>query len=217
MSHRAEETGRGRQEAPAPGAFAERLFREVRERQSALVVGLDPVLDRLPEELRREAVAGARGESAAPAERAAAAICRFLEGVLAAVSESAVAVKPNLAFFERYGAAGYSCLEEVCSLARGLGLLVIADAKRGDIGSTAEAYADALLGDLPGTLGPLVDAVTVNPYLGSDSLEPFLRRAKEGGRGVFVLVRTSNASAAEIQDLDCGGEALYLKVARLSG
>lgn len=201
--------------AGTPGAFSERLFRAVREKRSALVVGLDPVLDRLPEELRKEAGERSAGELGAPAVRAADAIRRFLEAVLAAVSEVAVAVKPNLAFFERYGSAGWTCLQEVCSLAKGLGLLVIADAKRGDIGSTAEAYADALLGDLPGTLGPFVDAVTVHPYLGSDSLEPFLRRAREGGRGVFVLVRTSNPSAAELQDLDCRGEALYLRVARL--
>lgn len=202
-------------------SFADRLFRAVEEKRSALVVGLDPVLDRLPDETLREAGAVSRrgdggpgGPESFPA-RAAEAIRIFLEGVLDAVAGEAVAVKPNLAFFERYGAPGWECLSRISARAKGLGLLVIADGKRGDIGSTAEAYAEALLGDLPGTLGPHVDAATVQPYLGTDSVEPFVRRAREGGRGIFVLVRTSNPSAAEIQDLDSSGEPLYLRVARL--
>jgi orotidine-5'-phosphate decarboxylase len=147
--------------------------------------------------------------------RAAAAFGLFLTKVIDTVAPVAVAVKPNTAFFERYGAAGWECLGEVCRHARKAGLLVIADAKRGDIGHTAEAYADALLGDLQGTPGPHVDAVTVNPYLGTDSMTPYLERARHGGKGIFVLVRTSNPSAADLQDLDAGGTPVYRRVADL--
>ena len=147
--------------------------------------------------------------------RAAAAFGLFLTKVIDTVSPLAVAVKPNTAFFERYGAAGWECLGEVCRHAHKAGLLVIADAKRGDIGHTAEAYADALLGELPGTPGPHVDAVTVNPYLGTDSMAPYLERVRRGGKGVFVLVRTSNPSATDLQDLDAGGSPVYQRVAGL--
>lgn len=194
--------------------FADRLSRAMDERRSCLSVGLDPVLDRLPPEILAATSPGAPGSRGHTA-RAAAAFGLFLDGVIEAVRDLAVAVKPNVAFFERYGAPGWDCLCGISRKAREAGLLVIADAKRGDIGSTAEAYADALLGTLPDTPGPWVDAVTVNPYLGSDSLEPFLRAAEAGGRGLFVLVRTSNRSAGDLQDLDCGGMPLYIRVAEM--
>jgi orotidine-5'-phosphate decarboxylase len=101
----------------------------------------------------------------------------------------------------------------VCREARRQGLLVILDAKRGDLESTAIAYAEALLGDTPDTAGPEVDAVTVNPYLGGDGIQPFVAAARARGKGVFVLVRTSNPSAAEFQELEAGGRPLYLHVA----
>jgi len=189
-------------------AFADRLLRAVEAKKSCLVVGIDPVEDRLPPEVR--AAAGGVG-----AARSAAALGRFGRDVVGAVAASAVAVKPNIAFFERFGPAGLEAFQSVCARAREAGLLVIADAKRGDLESTAEAYADAFLGDLPGTPGPLVDAITLNPYMGTDSMKPFLKRAREGGRGLFILVRTSNPSAAELQDQDCGGRPLYLRVADL--
>jgi len=196
--------------------FADRLFGAVLEKRSALVVGLDPVLERLPPELVEQVRPGFPG-SPGYAARAAALFGLFCQDVIAAVSDAAVAVKANTAFFERFGPAGWDCLCQVCRSAKRAGLLVIADAKRGDIGHTAEAYAEALLGDLPDTLGPYVDAVTVNPYLGTDSVEPFLRKARERGKGLFVLVRTSNPSAGDLQDLDCGGVPLYLRTAGLVG
>lgn len=194
--------------------FADRLEAAVRAKKSCLVVGIDPVLDRLPGEIlaRVEGLGGGRGWSTA---RAAAAIALYGEEVLRAVGPYAVAVKPNCAFFERYGAPGWDVLQALCRRARAAGLLVIADAKRGDLESTSEAYAEALLGDLPDTLGPYCDAVTVNPYLGIDGVRPFLAVARRGGKGVFVLVRTSNPSAAEIQELEVAGRPLYLKVADL--
>ena len=198
--------------------FADRLEAAVLRKKSCLVVGLDPVLDRLPPEVlgRVQGLGGARDAGAGwSTARAAAAIALFGEEVLRAVSPHAVAVKPNCAFFERYGAPGWDVLEALCRRARAEGLLVIADAKRGDLESTSEAYAEAFLGDLPDTPGASCDAVTVNPYLGTDCLVPFLKAAGRGGKGVFVLVRTSNPSASEIQELEASGKPLYLKVAEL--
>ena len=120
------------------------------------------------------------------------------------------AVKPNIAFFERYGAEGYAAYEETCHLARELGLVVIGDIKRGDIGSTAAAYAEGHFA--------LADAVTVHPYLGTDSLDPFLVHCRDHGKGIFVLVRTSNPSSAELQTLNCEGRSLSEVVAdRVAG
>ncbi len=199
--------------------FADRLLEAVEVKRSCLVVGLDPLLERLPPDLLGAVGASAPAGTAGPGgtARASAAFGLFLEKVIESVKDAAVAVKPNSAFFERYGAAGWECLREVCRRARKAGLIVILDAKRGDIGHTAEAYADALLGPLPDTPGAYVDAVTVNPYLGTDSIAPFLELARKGGKGLFVLVRTSNPSAGEIQDLDAGGKPIYLKVAELVG
>ena len=194
--------------------FADRLLEAIRRKSSVLVVGLDPVLERLPQDVLQRAGVDPSMPDAVGA-RAAEAFRLFLGGVIEAVADAAVAVKPNLAFFERWGAPGWEAFEGVSRKAKEMGLLVIADAKRGDIGHTAEAYASAFLGDSPATPGPLVDAVTVNPYLGSDSMAPFLERSRQTGKGLFVLVRTSNPSAGEIQDLDAGGIPVYLRVARL--
>jgi len=129
--------------------------------------------------------------------------------LIAAAGPACVAVKPQVACFERLGAPGWAALERVVAAARAAGLLVLADGKRGDIGVTAEAYAQAFLAGPPGVDA---DALTVNPYLGPDTLEPFVRT----GRGVFVLVRTSNPGAATLQDavLDDGGR-LWERVASI--
>ena len=173
-------------------SFADRVAEAVERRRSQLVVGLDPRVDQLPVELRGDAVLGR-----APA---AAAVARFCKGIVDAVAPYAVAVKPQLAFFEALGADGWAALEETCAYARDTGLLVIADGKRGDIGSTARAYAAAFVEPRAGR-PPLADALTVNPYLGADSVEPFLQAARLHGAGVFFLVRTSNPGAADVQDL----------------
>lgn len=191
--------------------FADRLQAAIDAKESCLVVGLDPVLERLPEEVRGPAAGASSG--AGWTARAGVAVGLFLRGVVEAVAPHAVAVKPNVAFFERFGAVGWDCLLEVCRAAQHQGLLVIVDAKRGDVGHTAQAYAESLLGETPDTLGPVTDAVTLSPYLGRDSAAPFLTRVEEGGKGVFVLVRTSNPSAAEVQELIVDGEPLYKKVA----
>jgi orotidine-5'-phosphate decarboxylase len=150
---------------PAAQTFADRLVEAVERKRSQLVVGLDPRLDLLPLELR--------GEAQHSPEGIADAFSRFCRGIIDAVAPYAVCVKPQLAFFELYGSAGMRALEDVCAHAHDAGLLVIADAKRGDIGSTARAYAGAYL-EPRGLHPPLADALTVNPYLGRDALEPFL-------------------------------------------
>jgi len=133
-----------------------------------------------------------------------------LSRLLESLRSEIVAVKIQIAYFEALGTLGYGLYEDMVATAKTMGFLVIADVKRGDIGSTAEAYARAHL-DVAGA-----DAVTVNPYFGTDGLEPFLRRAREEGKGVFILVKTSNPSSAEIQDLELSsGGLVYDRVAEL--
>jgi orotidine-5'-phosphate decarboxylase len=157
--------------------FADRLAAEVERKRSQLVVGLDPISDLMPVELRGD-------------------IARFCCGIIDAIAPHAVAVKPQLAFFEVYGAPGMAAFEHVCGYARRAGLLVIADGKRGDIGSTARAYSEAYLEGSQ----PRADALTVNPWPGRESIEPYLAAARRDGAGVFVVVKTSNAGG-DIQDV----------------
>jgi orotidine-5'-phosphate decarboxylase len=193
--------------AVATTHFADRLADCVERKRSQLVLGLDPVLDLLPVELQGEAH-GADG--------AAAAVARFARGVIDAAGPHVVGIKPQLAFFEALGSAGMRAFEEVCAYARGAGLLVIADAKRGDIGSTARAYAAAYI-EPRGELPPVADAVTVNPYLGRESVEPFLAACKRHGGGVFIVTKTSNAGSADVQDLKLSdGRVLWHHVAQLA-
>jgi orotidine-5'-phosphate decarboxylase len=172
--------------------FADRLGHEVERKRSQLVVGLDPRLDLLPMELRGEGVLGRAA--------GASAVARFCKGIVDAVGPYVVAVKPQSAFFEALGSDGIRALEEVSDYARASGLLVLLDAKRSDIGSTARAYASAFLEPRNGQ-GPIADAMTVSAFLGHDSVEPFLAACRRHGSGVFLLVRTSNAGAADVQDL----------------
>jgi orotidine-5'-phosphate decarboxylase len=206
--------------AVATELFSDRLADAVERKRTQLVVGLDPRLDLLPVELRGDAHEGR--------EQAAGAIARFCRGIVDVVAPSVVAVKPQLAFFEALGADGLGALEDVCAYARDAGLLVIADAKRGDIGSTARAYVAAFLEpqDAPGlqqvvaspvsSHAPLADALTVSPYLGRDSVEPFLLACRREGAGIFCLVKTSNPGGAEVQDLVLSdGRPLWQQVASL--
>ncbi|MEM7261504.1 MAG: orotidine-5'-phosphate decarboxylase, partial [Planctomycetota bacterium] len=178
--------------------FSVRLGQRVQSIGSRLVVGIDPVIERFPAPLRDQ--------------DAESALVAFSDGILSAVRDTAAAVKPQIAFFERHGWPGWRALQAVVERAASYGVPVILDAKRGDIGSTAQAYADALLGDDPETPGPWVDALTVNPYLGGDSVAPFLERAVKGHRGLFVLSRTSNPGGGDFQSRETDGEPLYLGV-----
>jgi len=187
--------------------FADRLADAVDAKRSQLLVGLDPRPELLPVELR--------GETYLSRGAAADACARFCRGLIEAVAPYVVGVKLQLAFFEALGADGLRAYEEVRDYARAATLLVVADAKRGDIGSTARAYADAYLengedGHLP------VDALTINPYLGSDSVEPLLAACRRSGAGLFCLVKTSNAGSVDIQDLALSdGRRVWHQVAEL--
>jgi orotidine-5'-phosphate decarboxylase len=187
--------------------FADRLADAVDAKHSQLLVGLDPRPELLPVELR--------GETYLSRGAAADACARFCRGLIDAVAPYVVGVKLQLAFFEALGSDGLRAYEDVRDYARAATLLVVADAKRGDIGSTARAYADAYLEAGDGERLP-VDALTVNPYLGSDSVEPFLAACRRSGAGLFCLVKTSNAGSADIQDLALSdGRRVWQQVAEL--
>ena len=176
------------------------------------MLGLDPDPAALWPGSSREPAQGS------PAERAAAAVLGHCRALIDATAEACVAVKLQLACFERLGAPGWSALQAVAAHARARGLLVIADGKRGDISVSAAAYAQALLGsvDTPyGTVPGLgADLVTVNPLMGADAVEPFVSAARAAGAGVLVLVRTSNPGAADVEDLTLrGGEPLWERLA----
>jgi orotidine-5'-phosphate decarboxylase len=185
--------------------YAERLWRSVRRKRSSVCVGLDPLPEKIPLELWPN-----KTRSDDPAIQAKT-VFEFNLAILDAVREAAVAVKPQIAFYERMGRAGYDVYLRTIEAAHERGLIVIGDVKRGDIGSTAAAYAEAHLG----TSTEHADAITVNPLFGSDGLAPFLQRAQEVGAGVYLLVRTSNPSAVELQDLVCDGVPFHLRVAAL--
>ncbi len=187
--------------------FGDLLASRVAERSSQIILGLDPDPARLWP--RAVEMAGAVGQP--PAARAAFAVAAHCALAIEAAADHCVAVKPQVASFERLGAPGWAALQEVIERGREAGLLVLADAKRGDIDVTAASYAQAFLGETPTHFGPVrgldADAMTVNPLLGEDSLEPFVTAARANGRGLFVLVRTSNPGAGDLQDvaLEQGG------------
>jgi orotidine-5'-phosphate decarboxylase len=195
--------------------FADRLLAAIDEKKTPLIVGLDPVYDQLPPAVREHRDFNDPSSAAACAD----AFVTFCNKIIKIVAPLVPAVKINSAFFERYFWFGQEAYAEVVAEARANGLIVIGDVKRSDIGHSAEQYAAATLreprfDDVPGDATP--DAVTVNPYLGADGVQPFVEVAQHENRGVFVLVRTSNPSAAVIQDrVDASGEPLYLQMAKL--
>src|SRR5262245_12178812 len=182
-----------RAESP-PTNFADRLEAALERVRTPALVGIDPHLELLPAPF-----AVARDPRAPRAERAAA-VETFCKELIDLVAGAVAAVKPQSAFFEVLGADGALAWERVVAHAHAAGLLVIGDVKRSDIASTAAAYASAYLEGLPGMpRAHLCDAVTLNPYLGSDSLAPFVDACRRVGGGLFVLVRTSNEGSREFQ------------------
>jgi orotidine-5'-phosphate decarboxylase len=172
-------------------------------------VGIDPRPEWLPESYRTRRVA------AAGAFETITAVQFFCKHVIDVVTGRVCAIKPQCAFFERFGPPGMAALARVAQHARRQGLIVIYDGKRNDIGSTAQAYAEAYLAreDVENDIDWFADALTINPYLGTDGITPFAETASGAGKGVFVLARTSNSSAREFQDLVCEGRPLYRHVA----
>lgn len=176
--------------------FFDRLADAVRAKGTPLCVGLDPRPASLPVEISKR-----------HGGNVAAAYEEFCLRILEIVAPLVGVVKPQSAFFEACGPAGMTALQNVIKQAKHSGLLTILDAKRGDIASTATAYAEAAFHALD------ADALTINPYLGRDSVEPFLKTARTDGRGLFVLVRTSNPGSGMFQNLNCDGQPLYRRVA----
>ena len=182
--------------------FADRLVAAVREKQTPVLVGLDPRAESLPAGML----------AAKDVESTAKAYVAFCQGVIDVVAPLVPAVKPQAAFFEQLGPAGCVALGEVVRYATARGLLVIMDGKRNDIGTTAQAYAEAYLGS--GDQSPWgADALTVSPYLGEDSITPFLQASEQHSAGIFVLVKTSNPGGGRFQDLVADGLPLYRHVA----
>ncbi|HZB07128.1 MAG TPA: orotidine-5'-phosphate decarboxylase, partial [Thermoleophilaceae bacterium] len=178
--------------------------------------GLDPDPGALwPEAVER--LGGARDAPQLARVLTAEAVTEHCRAAIVAAGPACVVVKPQLACFERLGPPGWESLEQVAAIARDHGLLVLADGKRGDVPVTARAYGQALVGETPGPFGPVAglgaDAFTANPLLGRDALEPLVEGAADAGAACFVLVRTSNAGAAEIQDE--GDPPLHERLARL--
>ena len=224
--------------APSVSPFGDRLAAAVAERRSQVVLGIDPdpgrlwpaAVDAMAESRGRLVMAladversvsldlGAGGRE--PRLEAAAAVLAHCLGLIDAAGPACVAVKPQLACFERLGFAGWLALEATVVHAHERGLLVIADAKRGDFPGSARAYEQAMFGGLEtpygGSPGLAADAVTQNPLLGRDALAPFVEGARAAGAGVFVLVRTSNPGAADIFDAElAAGGSLWERLARL--
>jgi len=185
-----------------PFHFADRLNAAIKAKKSVVCVGLDPRLEQIPEFIKKQAQARFKN----PFTVAAEAIMEFNKGIIDAVADLVPVVKPQIAFYEQYGHEGVRAFEETLAYARWKGVLTIADVKRGDIGSTAEAYARAFLGKVD-VFGKEVtsfdaDAVTIAPYLGWDGIKPFVTQALKYGKGLFVLVKTSNSSSGDLQDLE---------------
>lgn len=189
-----------------PKNFADKLIAAVKAKKAPICVGLDPNFEKIPKFIKEKAFQN--GEKS-PVACAADAIFEFNRGIIDAVFDLVPAVKPQIAYYEIFGHEGIRCYEETLKYAKSKGLLTIADAKRNDIGPTAEAYARAFLGEVQFGEGEAevvmpgfdADALTVNPYLGWDGIKPFVEEARKYDKGIFVLVKTSNPSSGDLQDL----------------
>lgn len=188
------------------------LITKIKEMNNPTVIGLDPRYDMLPNCIKEK--------YGTDVKSVCEGILEYNKALIDATYDIIPAVKPQIAFYEMFGVDGINCFKETCKYAKEKGMIVIADVKRGDIGSTAAGYSNAYLGETP--VGDKkesffdIDFVTVNPYLGVDGIKPFIEDAKKYGKGIFILVKTSNPSSAELQDLRLdSGETVYEKVAEL--
>lgn len=185
------------------------LIEKIQKTEAPIVVGLDPMLDYVPEHIKKEAFSK-YGETL---EGAGEAIWAFNKGIIDQISDVVPAVKPQIAMYEQFGIPGLLAFQKTAAYAKEKGLVVIGDIKRGDIGSTSAAYAVGHLGRVKvgsKSYAPFTeDFVTVNPYLGSDGIRPFMEVCREEKKGIFVLVKTSNPSSGEFQDRKIEGRPLY--------
>ena len=191
----------------------DKLIDKIGELEAPIVVGLDPRLDQIPGQIKNPIFAEA-------GKTAAAAIFAFNIEIIDNIFDIVPAVKPQIAMYEQFGPEGIACYKETVAYAKAKGLIVIGDVKRGDIASTAEAYSDAHLGktDVEGQEVPVFDTdfITVNPYMGFDSIEPYLTDCEIYKKGLFVLVKTSTPSSSQLQDLlAADGRPVYAHVGDL--
>ena len=190
-----------------------KLIANIKKTNAPIVVGLDPMLNYVPEHVQKKAFA----EYGETLEGAAEAVWQFNKAIVDATYDLIPAVKPQIAMYEQFGVPGMAAYEKTVSYCQEKGLVVIGDIKRGDIGSTSEAYAVGHLGHVQvgskSYAGFHEDFATVNPYLGSDGVKPFIKVCKEEKKGIFVLVKTSNPSSGEFQDRLIDGRPLYELVA----
>ena len=190
-----------------------KLIGEIQKKNAPIVVGLDPQLGFLPKKLMEEGIK----EYGETLEAVAAAVFEFNKAIIDATYDLIPAVKPQIAMYEQFGVSGLVAYRETVEYAKSKGLIVIADVKRGDIGSTSGAYAVGHIGTVQvgsKTYAPFDgEMVTVNPYLGSDGVKPFIDVCNQNDRGIFVLVKTSNPSSGEFQDREIDGRPLYEHVA----
>ncbi len=189
-----------------------KLVKRIRETHAPVVVGLDPMLSYIPGKITAEAFR----EYGETLEGAAEAVFQFNKGIIDAVCDIVPAVKPQIAMYEQFGVPGVNAFKRTVDYSHEKGLIVIGDVKRGDIGSTSEAYAAGHLGKVrigsSSFAGFDEDFVTVNPYLGSDGVKPFIKICREEKKGLFILVKTSNPSSGEFQDQLIDGKPLYVRV-----
>ena len=188
------------------------LVNKIKEMNNPTVIGLDPRYDMLPNCIK--------SKYGTDVKSVCEGILEYNKALIDATYDIVPAVKPQIAFYEMFGVDGIACFKETCRYAKEKGMIVIADVKRGDIGSTAAGYSNAYLGEtLVGDKKESfydIDFVTVNPYLGVDGIKPFIEDCKKYGKGIFILVKTSNPSSSELQDLRLeSGETVYEKVAGL--
>ena len=187
----------------------QKLIEGIKRTKAPIVVGLDPMMNYIPEHIQKKAFA----EFGETLEGAAEAVWQYNKGIVDAVCDLVPAVKPQIAMYEQFGIEGLKAFEKTVSYCQEKGLVVIGDIKRGDIGSTSEAYAVGHLGKVQvgshSYSGFHEDFVTVNPYLGSDGVKPFMKICKEEKKGLFILVKTSNPSSGEFQDRLIDGRPLY--------
>lgn len=189
------------------------LVKKIEELKAPIVVGLDPMMNFVPEHIQKAAFA----EYGETLKGAGEAIWQYNKGLIDAIHDLVPAVKPQIAMYEQFGIEGLMAFHKTCEYAKEKGLVIIGDIKRGDIGSTSTAYAIGHVGQVK--VGSNLyrgfdeDFVTVNPYLGTDGVKPFIDVCKEEKKGIFVLVKTSNPSSGEFQDQLISGKPLYELVA----